>query len=67
MLCKKTPPVCRSKFKYPCSRKMDIHIQSYNTDLYKISVINMGTKLYNTLPGYIKGIDSYKTFKKELK
>jgi len=46
---------------------MDIHIQSYNTDLYKISVINMGTKLYNTLPGYIKGIDSYKTFKKELK
>jgi len=27
----------------------------------------MGTKLYNKLPGYIKGIDSYKTFKKELK
>ena len=27
----------------------------------------MGTKLYNKLPGYIKEIDSYKTFKKELK
>jgi len=32
-------------------RKMAIHIQSYNTDLYKRSVINMGTKLYNKLPG----------------
>jgi hypothetical protein len=41
-------------------RKMDIHIQSYKTDLYKRSVINMGTKLYeyNKLPGYIKEIDS---------
>ena len=48
-------------------RKMDIHIQSYNTDLYKRSVINGGTKLYNKLPGNIKEIDSYKTFKKELK
>jgi hypothetical protein len=38
-----------------------------NTDLYKGSVINMGTKLYNKLPGYIKEIDSFKTFKKELK
>jgi len=48
-------------------RKMDIHIQSYNTDLYKRNVINMETKLYNELTGYIKEIDSYKTFKKELK
>ena len=46
---------------------MDIHIQSYNTDLYKRSVINMSTKLYNKLPDYIKETDSYKTFKKELK
>jgi hypothetical protein len=46
---------------------MDIHIQSYSTDLYKRSVINMGTKLYNKLPGYIKEIDSYKTFRKKLK
>ena len=32
-------------------RKMDIHIQSHNTDLYKRSVKNMDTKLYNKLPG----------------
>jgi len=48
-------------------RKMDIHIQSYNIDLDNRSVIYIGTKLYNKLPGYIKEIDSYKTFKKELK
>ena len=43
---------------------MDIHIQVYSTYLFKTSVINMGTKLYNKLPGCIKGIDSYKTFKR---
>jgi len=32
-------------------RKLDIHMQSYNTDLYMRSVINVGTKLYNKLPG----------------
>jgi hypothetical protein len=46
---------------------MDIHIQSYKTDIYKKNVINMGPKVYNKLPGYIKEIDSYKAFKKELK
>jgi hypothetical protein len=47
---------------------MDIHIQSYNTEIYeKKSVINMGTKVYNKLPGYIQETDSYKAFKKELK
>ena len=46
---------------------MDIHIQLYSTDLFTRRVINMGAKLYNKLPGYIKEIDSYKTFKKELK
>jgi hypothetical protein len=46
---------------------MDIHIQSYKTQLYKRSVVNMGSKLYNKLPDYIKKIDSYKTFRKDLK
>jgi hypothetical protein len=46
---------------------MDIHIQSYKADLYKRSVVNMGSKLYNKLPYYIKKTDSYKTFRKELK
>jgi hypothetical protein len=27
----------------------------------------MGTKLYNKMPGYLKGMDSYEAFKKELK
>jgi len=69
MLYKKTPRVCRAKFKYSyfhTRRKMDIHIQLYSTELYKGSVTNMVTKLYNKLPGYIKDIDSYKTFKKEM-
>jgi len=48
-------------------RKRDIQIQSYKTDLYKRSVVNMGSKLYNKLPDYIKEIESYKTFRKELK
>jgi len=46
---------------------MDIHIQSYSIEIYKKSVINIGTKVYNKLPGCIKEIDSYKVFKKELK
>jgi hypothetical protein len=43
---------------------MDIHIQSHKTDTYKKSVINMGAKVYNKLPGYIKEIESYKAVKK---
>jgi len=39
----------------------------YFLNIYKKGVINMGTKVYNKLPGYIKEIDSYKAFKKELK
>jgi len=52
---------------YNTQRKRDIHIQSYKTDVYKKSVINMGSKLYNKLPDYIKETESYKTFKKQLK
>jgi hypothetical protein len=52
---------------YNTRRKMDIHIQSYRMNLYKNTVINMGTKIYNKLPDYVKGIDSYKFFKKALK
>jgi hypothetical protein len=33
---------------------MDIHIQTYKTDLYDRSVVNIGSKLYNKLPDYIK-------------
>jgi hypothetical protein len=46
---------------------MDIHIQSYKTDIHKDSVLNMRMKVYSKLTGYIEEIVSYKTFKKELK
>jgi hypothetical protein len=52
---------------YNTQRKMDFHVQSYKTDIYKNSVINMGTKVYNKLPGYIKEIRNYKAREKELK
>ena len=41
---------------------MDIHVQSYKTDLYNKSVINMGTKLYSKMSGYIKEMDNYNAF-----
>jgi len=45
-----------------------IHTHTHtHTHTHKKSVINMGTKVYNKLSGYIKEIDSYKVFKKELK
>jgi len=53
--------------RYNTQRKMDIHVKLQNTEVYKKSVINMGTKVYNSLPGFIKEIDDYKGFKKELK
>ena len=40
---------------YNTRRKMDIHIQSYRTDLY------------NKFPYYIKETESYKSFRKKLK
>ena len=53
--------------KYNTRRKMDIHVELHETEIYKNGVINMGTKVYNNLPGFIKEIDNYKAFKKELK
>jgi len=46
---------------------MDIHVKLHKTEIYKKSVINMGTKVCNNLPGFIKEIKDYKVFKKELK
>ena len=40
--------------------------KSYKTDIYKKSVINMGTKFYDKMLGYIKEMDNYKAIKKEL-
>ena len=46
---------------------MDIHVKLHKTEIYKKSVINMGTKVYNNLPGFIKEIKDYKALKKKLK
>ena len=46
---------------------MDMHIKLHNTEVYKKSIINMSTTVYNNLPGFIKEIDDYKAFEKELK
>jgi len=48
-------------------RKTDIHKKSCRTNVYKTSVINMGTKIYNKLPDYMKEIDNYKSFRNKLK
>ena len=70
MLYKEIPPVCTAKLKYSYlkyMKEMDIHIQLCSTDLFEISVINMGIKFYNKLSIYVKERDRYKTFKNKLK
>ena len=46
---------------------LDIHVKTQKTELYKKSVINMGTRVYNNLPKSLKEINDYKVFKTELK
>ena len=46
---------------------MDIHVKLHNTEVFKKSVTNMGTKVYNNLPRSIKETDDYKAFKKRVK
>ena len=46
---------------------MDNRVKIHNTEVYKKSVINVDTTVYNKVPGVIKEIDDYKAFKKELK
>ena len=56
--------------KYNTRRKLDIHVKvqkKKKTEIYKKNLINMGTKVYNILPKFLKEIDDYKAFKKELK
>ena len=48
-------------------RKLDIHVILQKTEMCKKSVIYMGTKIYNNSPKFLKEIDNYKAFKKELK
>jgi hypothetical protein len=46
---------------------MDLHVLPCNTNLFKRSVINMDIQLHNKVPVSIKKLNSYKSFKRELK
>jgi len=52
---------------YNTWRKLNIHVKLQKNEIYKKSVINMGTKVYKNLPIFLKERDDYKAFKKELK
>jgi hypothetical protein len=53
--------------KYNARRTLGINVKQQKTEIYKKSVINMGTKVYNKLPKYLKEMDDYQAFKKGLK
>jgi hypothetical protein len=48
-------------------RKLDIHVQIKKTEIYKKSVIIMGTKVCNKLPTFLKEIEDHRAFRKKLK
>jgi len=50
--------------KHNTQRKLDIHVKLQKTEIYKMSVIKMGTKVHNNLPKFLKEIDDYKAFRK---
>ena len=47
---------------YNAWRKLDIHVKLQKTEIYRKSVIYMGTKVYKNLPKFLKEIDYYKAF-----
>ena len=53
--------------KYNARRTLGINVILQKTEIYKKSLINMGTKVYNKLPKYLKEMDDYQAFKKGLK
>jgi len=54
-------------YEYNIRRKCDLHVPSYNTSLFKMSVMNMGIRLYNKMLTRIKQLDSFRDFKRKLK
>jgi hypothetical protein len=52
---------------YNTRSRIDMHLKVRNIEVHKTNLINMGTRLYNNLPGFIKEIDDCKALKKELK
>ena len=52
---------------YETRHRSDFQTQFCRNDIFKKSVINLGTKLYNKLPNYLKNLENLKPFKKHLK
>jgi len=51
---------------YETWHRSDFQAQFCRSDIFKKSVINSGTKLYNKLQNYLKNLESLKPFKKQL-
>jgi hypothetical protein len=49
---------------YNTRRKLNLHVQYFNTVLFKKNVMNMGISLYNKVPDQIKQKDNFNSFKK---
>jgi hypothetical protein len=47
--------------------RSDFQTQFCRTDIFKKNIINLGTKLYNKLPKYIKNLENLKPFKNNFK
>jgi hypothetical protein len=47
--------------------RSDFQLRFCRTNIYKKSVTNLGAKIYNKLPNYIKNQENPRSFKKQLK
>jgi len=52
---------------YKTQQGFDLQTRYCRTHIFKKSLTNLGTKLYNKLPNYIKSLENLKLFKKEKK
>ena len=56
-----------AKHDYKTRHTLDFQTQFCRTDIFKKSVNNLGTKLYNKLPNYLKNLENLKLLKNNLK
>jgi hypothetical protein len=52
---------------YKTGHRSDFQTQFCRTNIFKKSVNNLGTKLYNKLPNHVKNLEDLKPFKIQLK
>ena len=56
-----------AKHGYKTRNRSDFQNQFCRTNIFKKSVNNLGTKLYNKVPNYLKNLENPGLFKKQLK